>query len=144
MLDVRAKLVLAQETQPLQLGGDVHEGVYSALRRVVHASPYGRDRGSAEDTPARIAGRRIRAEGTPVYTARVTGPWEGLELAPGYRPRPDPHPLSPCRPDGPEGAAFGARGVLAERVEVAAWEDARTRGTGTLPERRRTRLQRCR
>ena len=45
MLDVRAKLVLAQETQPLQLGGDVHEGVYSALCRVVHASPYGRGPG---------------------------------------------------------------------------------------------------
>jgi len=65
----------------------------------------------------------------------VIGPWEGSELPPGYRPRPDPNLLLLCRPDGSEVAAFGARGVLAERAEVAAWEDARARGARMLPER---------
>ena len=38
MLDVRPKLVLAQEAESLQLGGNVLEGIYRALYRVVQ--PY--------------------------------------------------------------------------------------------------------
>jgi hypothetical protein len=57
-----------------------------------------------------------------------------LELPPGYRLRLDPDLLLLCRPDGSEVAAFSARGVLAERLEAVAWEDARARGGRMLPE----------
>jgi hypothetical protein len=67
----------------------------------------------------------------------MIGPWEGLELPPGYRLRLDPDLLSLCRPGGSEVAAFSARGVLAERMEAA------TGGEGSLPRLRSARSLRA-
>ena len=51
------------------------------------------------------------------------GPWDALELPPGYRLRLDPELPVLSRPDGSEVAAFSARRTSAERVEAVARED---------------------
>ncbi len=61
-----------------------------------------------------------------------------LRLPPGYYVERDPDTCTLRRPDGQFVAAFSARGVIAETIEGAAWEDHRGSPTteGVRPTRR--------
>jgi hypothetical protein len=58
-----------------------------------------------------------------------------LRLPPGYHAHLDPEFLVLGRTDGSVVARFSVRGLLAEEVERAAWEDYGAAGGGQAPSR---------
>jgi hypothetical protein len=58
-----------------------------------------------------------------------------LNLPPGYHAHLDPEFLVLGRTDGSVVARFSGRGVVAEEVERAAWEDYTDAGGGLSPSR---------